>query len=144
MFNGYVLYSYRTIINCYNHELINHCCNGVESGVSLFSRPSRWASTCYQFKRILWLHLSHAKKFPGWVDYIGDEILPSYNPGLFHRPLIQDPSFSRTSIIMESIRGFLSWLTYNDRLGAHLASVGQKVQQDGSFGSVAVRNPSCG
>ena len=27
------------------------------------------------------------KKKPGWLDYIGDEKLPSYISGLFHKPL---------------------------------------------------------
>ena len=26
-------------------------------------------------------------KNPGWLGYIGDEKLPRYNPGLFHKPL---------------------------------------------------------
>ena len=26
-------------------------------------------------------YLSH-EKFPSWLDYIGDEILPRYNPGI--------------------------------------------------------------
>ena len=42
-------------------------------------------------------HLSNEKK-PGWLGYIGDEILPSYI-------LLTNQYF------MESIRGFFSWLT---------------------------------